>query len=200
MSGAKSMTSARLTADQTAAIDRFDAALARLLCATAAGDDRAFRALYQATNRRLFTIALRIVGHPALAEDVTQDTFVRVWSQAKQFDPAKGAAMAWISRIARNAAIDVVRRNRAAPEDIADHVDHLASLADPVIERLDMVSGFSTLADKQREVLTLALVYGYTHEELAMVLCVPVGTAKARMRRGVKQLRLFYDQAAALSS
>jgi len=194
------MSSALQTAEQTAAIDRFDLALSRLLSATAAGDHRAFRALYQATNRRLFNIALRIVGQPVIAEDVTQDTFVRVWSQAKQFDPAKGPAMAWISRIARNAAIDHVRRNRTQLEDIADHVDHIASLADPVIERLDMFSGFSKLADKQREVLTLALVYGYTHEELATVLCVPVGTAKARMRRGVQQLRVFFDQAVALSS
>ena len=96
--------------------------------------------------------------------------------------------------------VDHVRRNRTQLEDIADHVDHIASLADPVIERLDMFSGFSKLADKQREVLTLALVYGYTHEELATVLCVPVGTAKARMRRGVQQLRVFFDQAVALSS
>lgn len=196
MTGAGNMSNALRTADQAAAIDRFDCALSRLLCATAAGDNRAFRALYEATNRRLFTIALRIVGQPALAEDVTQDTFIRVWSQARQFDPAKGAAMAWISRIARNAAIDLVRRDCRPMEDIANHADHLASLADPVIERLDLFSGFSRLAEKQREVLTLALVYGYTHEELATVLCVPVGTAKARMRRGVEQLRVFFDQAA----
>ncbi|MES9303916.1 hypothetical protein ABER06_12565, partial [Cutibacterium acnes] len=65
------MSSALQTAEQTAAIDRFDLALSRLLGATAAGDRRAFRALYQATNRRLFNIALRIVGQPSIAEDVT---------------------------------------------------------------------------------------------------------------------------------
>ena len=110
------MSSALQTAEQTAAIDRFDLALSRLLGATAAGDHRAFRALYQATNRRLFNIALRIVGQPSIAEDVTQDTFVRVWSQAKQFDPAKGPAMAWISRIARNAAIDLSGSPKMAAE------------------------------------------------------------------------------------
>ncbi|WP_421853053.1 RNA polymerase sigma factor [Novosphingobium sp.] len=180
-------------------MDRFDYALARLLCAAAAGDKRAFRALYEATNRRLHTIALRIVGNPLLAEDVTQETYVRVWTQARQFDPAKGAAMAWLSRITRNAAIDLMRRNRRPMEDIADHADHLASLPDPVIERLDMFSGFSRLPEKQREVLTLALIYGYTHEELAAVLRVPIGTTKARMRRGVRQLRVFFDEAALTS-
>ncbi|MFX6842454.1 sigma-70 family RNA polymerase sigma factor, partial [Acinetobacter baumannii] len=94
-----------------------------------------------ATNRRLNTIALRIVGSPLLADDVTQDTFVRVWTQARQFDPVKGAAMAWISRIARNAAIDLMRRNRRPMEDIADHAERLAARSDPVIERLDLISG-----------------------------------------------------------
>lgn len=196
MTGAENMPNAPGTAEQAAAIDRFDFALARLLCAVAAGDKRAFRALYEATNRRLHTIALRIVGTPMLAEDVTQETFVRVWTQARQFDPAKGAAMAWLSRIARNAAIDLMRRGRRPMEDIADHADRLASLPDPVIERLDLFSGFARLPEKQREVLTLALVYGYTQEELATVLRVPIGTTKARMRRGVRQLRVFFDEAA----
>lgn len=177
-------------------MDRFDVALSRLLCATAAGDNRAFRALYDATNRRLYTIALRIVGNPILADDVTQDTFVRLWTQARQFDPAKGAAMAWISRIARNAAIDLLRRGRRPTEDIADHIDHLPALADPVIERLDLLSGFALLPEKQREVLTLTLIYGYTHEELAAVLGLPVGTIKARMRRGVQQLRCTFAEEA----
>ncbi len=173
-------------------MDRFDVAVSRLVCAAAAGDQRAFRALYEATNRRLYVIALRIVSNPVLAEDVTQDTFVRLWSQARQFDPVKGAAMAWISRIARNAAIDLMRRNRRPMEDLADHTDHLASLTDPAIEQLDLLSGFSRLPEKQREVLTLTLIYGYTHEELAKVLHLPVGTIKARMRRGVQQLRAFF--------
>lgn len=177
-------------------MDRFDTALARLLCATAAGDKRAFRALYDATNRRLNTIALRIVGSPLLADDVTQDTFVRVWTQARQFDPVKGAAMAWISRIARNAAIDLMRRNRRPMEDIANHAERLAARSDPVIERLDLISGFARLPESRREVLTLTLIYGYTHEELAKVLGLPVGTIKARMRRGVEQLRGFFDEEA----
>jgi RNA polymerase sigma-70 factor, ECF subfamily len=167
--------------------------LAALLAATGAGDRRAFKALYDATSRRLFGVALMILGRRELAEDVLQEAFVRIWTQARQFDPARGSALAWLSRIVRNLAIDQLRRERGLHDDIEDHADTLSATPAPLAERADLSRGLARLKEDQRNILHLAFVQGYTHEELVDRLGVPLGTAKSRVRRGLEQLRAYFD-------
>ncbi len=167
--------------------------LAALLTTTAAGDRRAFKALYQATNRRLFGIALLILKRREAAEDVLQEAYVRVWTEARRYDPERGPALPWLSRIVRNLAIDHLRRERGPNEDIADQAEFLAAPAQPVSERADLNRGLSRLHADHREILTLAFVHGYTHEELAARLGLPLGTAKSRVRRGLQQLQAYFE-------
>lgn len=167
--------------------------LSALLTATGAGDRRAFKSLYDATSRRLFGVALLILQRRDVAEDVLQEAYVRVWTQARQFDPARGPALAWLSRIVRNLAIDHLRRERGVNDDIADHAETLAAPSAPVNDRADLNRGLARLRDDQRNILKLAFVHGYTHEELVERLGVPLGTAKSRVRRGLEQLRAYFE-------
>ena len=167
--------------------------LPALLAAAGAGDRRAFKVLYDATSQRLFSIAMAILKRRDLAEDVLQEAYVRVWTQARQFDPQRGPALAWLSRIVRNLAIDRIRRERGAHDDIADHADSLCAPPAPLADRVDLSRGLARLRADQRNILRLAFVQGYTHEELVERLGVPLGTAKSRVRRGLEQLRTYFD-------
>ena len=168
-------------------------ALAALVMATGAGDRRAFKALYDATSRRLFGVALLILRRREAAEDVLQEAYVRVWTRARQFNPERGPALVWLSHIVRNLAIDRMRRERGVNEDIADYSETLAAPATPLNDRADLSRGLASLAADQRNILKLAFVDGYTHEELVEQLGVPLGTAKSRVRRGLEQLRAFLE-------
>jgi RNA polymerase sigma-70 factor (ECF subfamily) len=171
----------------------FDADLAALLAAVGAGDRRALKALYDATSVRLFGVALTILRRHEAAEDVLQEAYVRVWLQARRYDPERGAPLPWLSRIVRNLAIDQLRRERSKTEDIDDHADSLSEPAQPVAERLDLSRGLARLGADQRHALTLAFVHGYTHEELVARLGLPLGTAKSRLRRGLAEMRAQFD-------
>jgi RNA polymerase sigma-70 factor (ECF subfamily) len=166
--------------------------LAALLAATGAGDRRAFKPLYDATRRRLFGVAMMILKRQDAAEDVLQEAYVRIWTQARRFDPARGSALAWLSRIVRNLAIDRLRSERISNEDIADHAETLAAPPQPLAERTDLSRGLASLGAAQREILRLAFVQGYTHEELVERLGLPLGTAKSRVRRGIEQMRAYF--------
>ena len=111
-----------------------------LLQACARGDQTALHSLYKGTAPQLFGLALRILRRRELAEEIVQDTFVRVWRSAHTFDPGRGTAMAWLARIVRNRCIDVLRqRGRETPLDdasIEDCEDPLASPADLAEGRL----------------------------------------------------------------
>lgn len=174
--------------------------LSTLLTATAAGDRRAFKALYEATNRRLFGIALLMLRRRDAAEDVLQEAYVRVWTEARRYDPAKGPALPWLSRVVRNLAIDYMRRERGPTEDIADHAEALSEPPPPMGDRTDLARGLNRLGADQREILTLAFVQGLTHEELVTRLGLPLGTAKSRVRRGLEQLRAFLESSGPMSA
>jgi RNA polymerase sigma-70 factor (ECF subfamily) len=166
-----------------------DAELVTLLAAVSAGDRRALKALYDATSVRLFGVAQTIVRRREAAEDVLQEAYVRVWLQARSYDPERGAALPWLSRIVRNLAVDHLRRERSKSEPIDDHADSLAEPDQPVGERLDLSRALARLSAEQRHLLTLAFVDGYTHVELVARLGLPLGTAKSRLRRGLAEMR-----------
>ena len=172
------------------------AALDGLLARTAGGDRAAFRSLYDATSSRLFAICLRIVKDRAAAEDVLQEAYVRVWERARQFDPARGGAFAWMVAIARNHAIDVVRsRRRGAHEDIdLEMIDPAAHGGIEAAADLGPLGRcLARLEEGPRRAIVLAFRDGLTHEELAQTLDVRLGTVKTWVSRGVARLRLCLD-------
>jgi RNA polymerase sigma factor (sigma-70 family) len=172
-------------------------ALALLLAETAAGREAAFARLYELTAGRLFTIARGIVGGRSdVAEDVLQDSFVRVWRWAHRYDPDKGAAYSWLVRIVRNRAL-TAREALHQREDGHDELegDTLASAdVDPAEQSMRSEDArrvhacLFNLPANHRRALTLTYFEGLTHSELARRLDVHLGTAKSWVRRGLAQM------------
>lgn len=168
-----------------------------LLDGLATGDPDAAAAFVERFQRRVFGLALRIVGEPRLAEDVSQETFVRAWRRAGAFDARRGTVAAWLLTITRNLAIDTVRVRRAI---VVDPDDFLA-LADPRSSRgpadaavlssevARLRDALAALPFDQRRALVLAAFYGQTAREVAESEGIPLGTAKTRIRAAMIRLR-----------
>jgi RNA polymerase sigma-70 factor (ECF subfamily) len=170
--------------------------LALLLAEVALGNERAFARLYELTGGRLLAIARGIVGRTDLAEDVLQDSFLRVWRWAHRFDPAKGGAYAWLVRVARNRALSARaalqrRESGQQPIDAEAMVLGEPDPADRAMRREEArrVNGcLANLPANHRRSLTLVYFEGLSHRELAERMGVQLGTAKSWVRRGLAQM------------
>ncbi len=165
-----------------------------LLIGAGTGDRVAFRDLYTATAPRLFAVCMALLRDRARAEDALQDAFIRICESAKSFDPAKGAALAWMTVVTRRVALNELRRRDNTHKSMDDENAGLPEFAadlpeqDPIgkarllhcLARLD--------ADRRRFVL-LAYLHGYSHEELARRFERPLGTMKSILFRGLADLR-----------
>jgi len=174
---------------------------AELLRRMALRDRAAFAELYDRFSRPLYATALRVLGDAREAEDIVQDVFLTLWEKAGSFEPARGTAFAWAVTLTRNRAIDRirVRRRRAAllqasaPEDLGYHSEGAAGdSADNLWlkEKARAVrAAVATLPGDQQRALELAFFSGLTQLEIAERLSEPIGTIKARIRRGMLKLR-----------
>ena len=177
-----------------------DASLTGLLAATARADRRAFAELYKLTSSRLFAIALRIVKRRELAEEVVQDAYLSIWERAGQQSRARGSAFGWMITIVRHRAIDRIRSNtetRAfSDNDTTKEGCYLTPLIDEPSLHISsaMQSCLQMLPHNQHQAVLYAFYYGFTHEELAEHLGVPLGTAKSWVRRGLIRLRTLLEQ------
>jgi RNA polymerase sigma-70 factor (ECF subfamily) len=167
---------------------------------TAAGDRAAFAALYDETSAKLFGVALRILRRRDLAEDVVQESFVVAWERARDFDPVRGSVMSWLITIVRHRAIDLLRRRGSRGETRSDGDDSLAFLAAGEIDRADRGAELGALQrcldelePQPRKAVLMSYAYGFTHEELAARLAVPMGTVKSWIRRSLERLRACLD-------
>ncbi|HLH57028.1 MAG TPA: sigma-70 family RNA polymerase sigma factor [Verrucomicrobiae bacterium] len=179
-------------------------AQSRLLCRIAARDLQAMSDFYDQTAAPLFTLALRILGDAGEAEEVIQDVFVQIWEKATAFDPALGSAFHWALSIARHRAIDRYRsrqrRNRlneqlqeTTPEPDSVRPDSEAA----GLEQAGLVrAALQGLPADQRQAIELAFFRGLTHPQIADLLKEPLGTIKARIRRGLLKLRESFPEKA----
>ena len=189
------MGNSRAVSDATA--DRL------LLERIARRDATAVAELYDRHCRVLYGIALRILRSASDAEDVLQDVFVRVWTRADSYDERLGAPGAWLTRIARNRAIDklrsrVTRGDAHQPtEDQVTAAERTAVSDQPSPEavteqsrtRDDVRGALAGLPDEQRRLIEAAFFEGYTHSELAERFGLPLGTVKTRIRSGMLAMR-----------
>lgn len=167
-------------------------------------DDAALRLLHRRYAALVFTVASRIVDGAA-AEEVVQDVFMTLWRKPASFDPGKGALATWLRRLARNAALNVRRRDGGAARDEGDpeaQVD--ASLpADEALwnahRRSVLRAAVDALPAMQREALSLAYFDELTQEQVAAALQVPVGTTKTRIRLGLRRLATLVAAAVGLT-
>ena len=181
-----------------------------LLRRIATRDEAALAELYDRHSRLAYSVIMRILGSPADAEEVLQETFVRVWSRADTYDALLGAPATWLTRIARNRAIDRLRARRARGDVAIDHAVHAGEDAprsgEPVTRDTPetMLEGrtragavrtaLATLAPSQRALIEAAFFEGYTHSELAARFGVPLGTVKTRIRTGLAAIRGCLEQ------
>jgi RNA polymerase sigma-70 factor (ECF subfamily) len=170
--------------------------LTGLLARVAARDREAFAAVYRATSGKLWGIVLRILPRRDMAEDVLQDVYVRIWERAGSFDPAKASPITWMASIARNRAIDEVRRRRPVSiEEAPEALEVADSGADPFdsaqqseeLRRLKQC--LDGLEPDRREMVLLAYYSGLSREELAQRFAAPVNTVKTWLHRSLAQLR-----------
>ncbi|WP_433679224.1 ECF RNA polymerase sigma factor SigK [Nocardia sp. CA-119907] len=167
-----------------------------LLGAVAAGDRDAFTEFYRETSHRVFGMAVRVLRSHAEAEEIVQEVYLQVWSQADRYDHALSSPMGWLMTLAHRRAVDRVRRERAAStRDIVYGHTHLGRDHDVVAEAVDqhldaeaVLGCLQTLTEMQREALALAYYSGRTYPEVAEQLAVPLPTIKSRIRDGLKRL------------
>lgn len=179
------------------------AALARV----ALGDRSAFALLYRATRSHLFGVILRIQPDRTQAEDILQDVFITLWRTAATFDAGRSQPLTWLSTIARNRAIDSLRRTRTevrtvsrhatdADGDETDLLDTLPDEAGGPLEQLqkaadarELAACLARLDRQQRQCLALAYYQGLSHAEVAEHLAQPLGSVKSWVRRALIALK-----------
>ncbi len=162
----------------------------RLMAGVRARNAAAFEALYDAYNRLVYGVALRMLGDVAAAEDVTQAVFLKIWSSPDLF--VSGNFAGWIVRIARNRALDVLRSKSRAHVELPEHQpddEPLEERAFAAIDAAHVRSALKQLPAEQRELIEMGFFGGVTHEELARRTGTPLGTVKTRIRSGLRRLR-----------
>ncbi len=173
-----------------------------LMRAIAAGDQAALVELYDRHASAVYGMAMSLLRDPALAQDVSQEVFVRVWIRAGTFDAGRGSTLAWLLSVTRNLALDELRRQRRGLERVERLAREaglsVASQVEALLHRgwqservLDSLSDLSAL---QRETVDLVYFQGYTLVEVAERLGVAVGTVKSRLHSALVALRASLDQ------
>ena len=180
-----------------------DDQLSRLLERVAQQDEASFASLYDATSRRVFGLALKILRDRDAAEEAALEAFTYVWRQASRYDPSRAGAMTWILTVTRSRAIDLLRsRMRRNERELP--LEPISGLHDPSpdpesvnVERqrsVEVRKALASLPSKQREVIETAYFAGLSHSEVAATLGEPLGTVKTRIRAGLSSLRRILDE------
>jgi RNA polymerase sigma-70 factor (ECF subfamily) len=172
------------------------AELVWLMAAVAKGDQAAFDKLYAATRAKLYGVVLRILKRKDLADEVIQETYVKIWTSAGQFNPALASPITWMVAIARNRAIDLVRKKTdTSIEDVPEAMEVAADTPDPLAarelsEELKRLLGcIGRLEGERRKLVLLAYYDGFSREQLAQQLGKPVNTIKTWLRRSLLEIR-----------
>jgi RNA polymerase sigma-70 factor (ECF subfamily) len=168
------------------------------------GDQNAFSALYDRLSGPLYSLALKMLGDASESQDALQEVFVQIWSRAGTYDPEKSSVFSWAVLLTRSRAIDRLRardrrlrvvvgstaeENKIAEATDASTVESAADTANKKDEAAHVRSLLNSLPEDQRQAIELAFFGHRTHHEIAAELGQPLGTVKARIRRGLLKLR-----------
>jgi RNA polymerase sigma-70 factor (ECF subfamily) len=169
--------------------------LRQLLAQCSLGDRRAFETLYRSVAPRLHGVALRFMGRRDLAEDVLQESFVRIWNNASRYQAHLSAPLTWMINITRNQAIDQLRKHRDRPlseveeQALVDDAPSAHELLSRAREASALNRCLEHLDGMQRQSITVAYFQGLSCAELAEQLAAPLGSVKSWIRRGMERLR-----------
>ncbi len=166
------------------------------------GDSRAFEVIFDRHGGVAFSLAYRMCGRRALAEDIVQEAFLSLWRSGGRYDRARGSVRSWVLSAVHNRAIDAFRRESIregktiADDSLAERMESPSRTAEEV-ERRDEAhrvrGALDLLPGDQRRVIELAYFGGFSHSEIAELLGLPAGTVKGRMRLGLSKLRMTLD-------
>jgi RNA polymerase sigma-70 factor, ECF subfamily len=193
----------KIVTSSPAARDRLSFLVAR----AAQGDDAAFSELYSLTHRKMRNTARAVCACGAEVEDILQDSFVKIWRNARHFDPERASPISWMSVIVRHTAIDANRRKTVPTTDL----DHALHVAEPTWDdfgdfdcdhaRPIVATVIDQLPDDRRRLLSLAYIDGESRQSLSKRFGVPVGTIKTWLRRTLEAVRtdctIFVERQAA---
>jgi RNA polymerase sigma-70 factor (ECF subfamily) len=168
-----------------------------LLAAIQKRDQRAIAALYDRYGGLAVGLAYSILGERSVAEDVVQDAFMGVWRRAVSFEAGRGSVRTWLLSIVHHRAIDRLRgvSGRARLDAPIDDFERVLAVDDPWgevevrVQREVLQNGLATLPEEQRRTIEMAYFNGYTQQEIAAAMNVPVGTVKGRLRIGLQKMR-----------
>lgn len=160
-------------------------------------DEKAFSYLYDNYSASLYTVISQIVNDFELANDVLQEVFINIWRKIENYDPLKGRLYTWMLNIARNASIDTLRSKayqnsqKNQPINETTEWDTGGQMARMNIEHIGFRKVLERLKKEHRVLIDLAYFKGYTHEEIAEIENIPLGTVKTRIRNALLQLREY---------
>lgn len=164
-------------------------------------NEKGFHILYDKYSTSLYGILMKMVRNSEIADDLLQDTFIKIWKHIEDFNPTKGTIFTWMLNISRNLAIDYLRssayRQQLLHVDMdlfISHAEHISTATSNAreLESMDFKSSLLNLEPKYAEVIDMIFFYGWTHEQTALILKLPLGTVKTRVRKGFKMLKLLY--------
>ncbi|HVM88308.1 MAG TPA: sigma-70 family RNA polymerase sigma factor [Puia sp.] len=163
-----------------------------LIAALRAREEQAYSYLYDNYSGALYSIVNQIVADNELANDVLQEVFINIWRKIESYDSSKGRLFTWMLNIARNASIDMVRsksfQNAKKNQELPDNVNSQVILD---TDHIGLRKTLENLKEEHRILIELAYFKGYTHEEIAEIEAIPLGTVKTRIRNALLQLRQF---------
>ncbi|MBI1276624.1 MAG: sigma-70 family RNA polymerase sigma factor [Anaerolineaceae bacterium] len=172
-----------------------------LLQRVQAGDEDALIILHNQFANLVFSVAYRVLNDQMAAEEVTQDTFMRLWNKSYSYDPEKGRFTTWLLTVTRRLAIDVLRlRQRREPKAGMLFMDEDPSLWENILSveggsdlRRNLKSALDQLPPEQSELIEMVYFYGMSHNDIAETTGIPLGTVKTRIRLGMQKLRSAWN-------
>jgi RNA polymerase sigma-70 factor (ECF subfamily) len=162
-------------------------------------DQQAFQWLYDQYSPALYGVVLRIVRDDDQAQDLLQDIFVKIWKNLESYDATKGRLFTWMLNVSRNTAIDALRSRKTQPsneirtdEDSVHIVDRQHNTEQPNPDHIGLQDVVKQLRPDRKELIDLVYFGGYTHEEAAEELNLPLGTVKTRIRAALHELKQLF--------
>ena len=160
------------------------------------GDSDALSILYDNYGGALYGVIFRIVRTPSSANELLQDTFLKIWQNRNTYNPQTARLYTWMSTIARNLSINYVNSKDYKQQAKVQGADNLVYLHDKThmpVEALDIKGNVCHLENKYQEVIEYIYFRGYTHQEMSDELNMPLGTVKSRLKIAIRELRKIYD-------
>ncbi|WP_266366904.1 RNA polymerase sigma factor [Tellurirhabdus rosea] len=162
-------------------------------------NEQAFHQLYDQYSPALYGVVCRIVREEEIARDVLQDAFVKIWRNIGSYDASKGRLFTWLLNIARNTAIDSLRTSHPAEsiqngDNVVYTIDRQVHTTQPNPDHMDVSDKVGQLKPERQELIDLVYFKGYTHEEAADLLGLPLGTVKTRVRAALQDLKKIFKR------